>query len=99
MLIKAGYIEVSQVNKPQNRPTTVPLEGKLAGDIQSRWPWMEPNVWTERMLTALENGVKGGKWYSLMDKVSSLANLKSAFATVKVNKGSPGVDHQTIEML
>ncbi|MGB6067019.1 MAG: group II intron reverse transcriptase/maturase [Desulfomonilaceae bacterium] len=80
------------------RPTTVPLEAKLAGDIRSRWPWVEPNVWTERMLTALENGVKGGKWYSLMDKVSSLANLKSAFAMVKANKGSPGVDHQTIKM-
>ena len=50
------------------------------------------------MLTALENGVKGGKWYSLMDKVSSPTNLKSAFATVKANKGGPGVDHQTIEM-
>jgi RNA-directed DNA polymerase len=50
------------------------------------------------MLTALENGVKGGKWYSLMDKVSSPANLKSAFAMVKANKGSPGVDHQTITM-
>jgi RNA-directed DNA polymerase len=82
----------------EDRPATVPLEAKLAGDIRSRWPWVEPNVWTERMLTALENGVKGGKWYSLMDKVSSLANLKSAFAMVKANKGSPGVDLQTIKM-
>ena len=44
------------------RPTTVPPEATLAGDIRSRWPWVEPNVWTERMLTALENGVKGGKY-------------------------------------
>ncbi|MFZ6028287.1 MAG: group II intron reverse transcriptase/maturase [Chloroflexota bacterium] len=50
------------------------------------------------MLTALEKGVKGGKWYSLMDKVSSLGNLRAAFAKVKANKGSPGVDHQTIAM-
>lgn len=50
------------------------------------------------MLTALEHGVRGGKWYSLMDKVHSLSNLRSAFAMVKENKGSPGVDHQTIEM-
>jgi RNA-directed DNA polymerase len=50
------------------------------------------------MLTALENGVKGGKWYSLMDKVYSMGNLRSAFAAVKANKGGPGVDHQTIEM-
>jgi hypothetical protein len=27
----------------------------------------EPTIWTERMLTALLEGVKGGKWYSLMD--------------------------------
>jgi RNA-directed DNA polymerase len=50
------------------------------------------------MLTALENGVRGGKWYSLMDKVHALENLRSAFARVKANRGSPGVDHQTIEM-
>jgi len=50
------------------------------------------------MLTALENGVKGGKWYSLMDKVYSIGNLRSAFSMVKSNKGSPGIDHQTIEV-
>lgn len=50
------------------------------------------------MLTALEKGVKGDRWYSLMDKVCSLDNLRSAFAKVKRNDGSPGVDHQTIEM-
>jgi RNA-directed DNA polymerase len=50
------------------------------------------------MLTALEKGVKGGRWYSLMDKVYSKANLRAAFAKVKSNKGSPGIDHQSIEM-
>jgi RNA-directed DNA polymerase len=50
------------------------------------------------MLTTLEEGVKGGKWYSLMDKVYSLANLRSAFKKVKARGGAPGVDHQTIEM-
>lgn len=50
------------------------------------------------MLTALEVGVKGGKWYSLNDKVSSLYNLKSAFAKVKRNKGSAGADRVTIKM-
>jgi len=49
------------------------------------------------MLTTLEEGVKGGKWYSLMDKVYSLANLQVAFARVKANGGAGGVDHQTIE--
>jgi RNA-directed DNA polymerase len=50
------------------------------------------------MLTALEEGVKGGKWYSLMDKVYALPNLRAAFAKVKANGGAAGVDHQTVEM-
>lgn len=79
-------------------PGTVPYEARRTGDIRDRWSWVEPKVWTDRMLTALEQGVKGGKWYSLMDKVSSLHNLRSAFDRVKANRGSAGVDHQTIEM-
>ena len=59
---------------------------------------METAVWTERMLTALEQGVKGGVWFSLIDKVYSLANLRSAFAKVKANGGVSGCDHQTIAM-
>jgi RNA-directed DNA polymerase len=69
-----------------------------AGDIRSRWEWVEPAVWTERMLTALEEGVKGGKWFRLVDKVYALPNLRAAFARVKANRGGAGVDHQTSEM-
>jgi hypothetical protein len=36
-----------------------------AGEIGSRWGWVEPSVWTAWMLAALEEGVKGGKWHSL----------------------------------
>jgi RNA-directed DNA polymerase len=79
-------------------PAEVPARAKQAGDIQGRWSWVEPSVWTERMLTALEEGVKGGKWYSLIDKVSSLRNLRSAFSQVKRNRGSAGVDRVTIGM-
>ena len=79
-------------------PAAVPARAKQAGEIQGRWSWVEPSVWTERMLTALEKGVKGGKWYSLIDKVSSLRNLRSAFAQVKRNDGSAGVDRVTIRM-
>lgn len=50
------------------------------------------------MLTALEQGVKGGRWYSLMDKVAKLPNLRSAYQRVKENRGSAGVDHETAEM-
>ncbi len=34
---------------------------KPAEDVRSRWEWTEASVWTDRMLTALEQGVKGGK--------------------------------------
>lgn len=60
------------------------------------WEWVEPEVWTERMLAALENGVKGGKWYSLMDKISAKRTLEVAWEQVKRNRGSAGVDRQSI---
>ncbi len=71
---------------------------KQAGEVRARWAWTEPQAWTERMLTTLEQGVKGGKWFSLVDKVYSPAVLKTAFARVEANGGAPGVDRQTIEM-
>jgi RNA-directed DNA polymerase len=49
------------------------------------------------MLKALEEGVKGGKWHSLIDKVYSEKNLRAAFERVKRNKGSAGVDHVSVE--
>jgi len=87
------------MTKPMEpKPASVSDETKQAGEIRARWAWVEPQVWTDRMLTALENGVKGGKWFSLMDKICSVRNLRKAFTRVKANKGAAGVDHQTIEM-
>ena len=51
-------------------------------DIHARWAWLEASVWTKPMLTALENGVKGGKWFSLMDKVYALATLQAAWQQI-----------------
>lgn len=82
----------------EDKPAIVSQETKQAGEIRARWAWVEPEVWTERMLTALEEGVRGGKWFSLMDKVYALPNLRAAFREVKANGGAAGVDHQTIEM-
>ena len=80
----------------QAKPAAVPAEAKQAGETNDRWSWVEPSVWTPRMLTALEQGVKGGKWFSLIDKVYAPANLAAAFARVAANDGAAGVDHQTI---
>jgi RNA-directed DNA polymerase len=49
------------------------------------------------MVSALVNGVKGGKWYSLMDKVIRPATLEAAWRTVARNKGAAGADGQSIE--
>lgn len=58
----------------------------------------EPCVWTERMLTTLAHGVKGGKWHSLIDKVWTPANLRASFARVHRNDGAAGVDRVTCAM-
>jgi RNA-directed DNA polymerase len=48
------------------------------------------------MLTALEQGVKGGKWFSLIDKVTPESTLDAAFRQVAANRGAAGVDHVTV---
>jgi RNA-directed DNA polymerase len=48
------------------------------------------------MLAALEQGVKGGKWYSLIDKLYPEDVLGRAFAQVAANRGAAGVDHVTV---
>ena len=49
-----------------------------------KWSWVEAEVWTQRMLTTLETGVKGGRWFSLIDKVYQKAESGSGVA-----KGTP----------
>lgn len=75
----------------------VPATAKHVGEVRTRWAWVEPSVWTDRMLTALEQGVKGGIWFSLIDKVYAPANLFASYAKVAANGGAAGVDHVTVE--
>jgi len=83
---------------PENQPEAVPARAKRDGKALGRWLWVEPTVWTERMLTALEEGVKGGQWFSLIDKIHPERTLHAAFSQVAVNKGAAGVDHVTVKM-
>ena len=76
----------------------VPARAKRARETSSPWGWVEPTVWTERMLTALIAGVKGGVWYSLMDKVHPERVLNAAYLRVAANEGAAGVDHVTVTM-
>jgi RNA-directed DNA polymerase len=48
------------------------------------------------MLTALEQGVKGGKWFSLIDKVHPERTLVAAYTQVAANRGAAGVDQVTV---
>jgi len=49
------------------------------------------------MLTTLEQGVRGGRWHTLIDKVYAPLNLDAASRRVIGNQGAAGVDHQTVE--
>ena len=61
------------------------------------WSWVEGSVWTARMVSALGNGVKGGRWYSLMDKVHAPATLAAAWKKTRSNRGAAGVDGQSVD--
>jgi RNA-directed DNA polymerase len=61
------------------------------------WRCAKPCVWTVRMLTALVQGVEGGKWFRLFDKVFAERNLLAALQQVAAKGGAPGVDHVTVQ--
>ena len=52
-------------------PAAVPARAKRAGQTHEaslphqEWSWVEPRIWTERMLAALTQGVKGGNHTAL----------------------------------
>ena len=78
-------------------PVTGQNQSQQAGDIHNRWWWVEPSVWTERMLTRLETNEPTTVWFRLWDKVVAERNLQAAFWAVWRNAGAPGVDGQTVK--
>lgn len=84
-------------------PAKVPVGAIQAGEKPAETPpWLtleSSAVWTPRMLATLERGIKGGKWYSLMDKVWAKTTLTLAAWAVIRNEGAPGIDHRTTEQL
>lgn len=88
------------MSKPRERdyePITVSFAATPAGDPPAVRAWANPTVWTERMLTTLEQGVRGGRWHTLIDKVYNPSNLWDAAGQVIGNQGAAGVDRQTVE--
>ncbi len=57
----------------------------------------ERGVWSEKMLMALERGIRGTKWFSLIDKVGADRTLQLAWEKVSSNAGACGVDGVTVE--
>jgi len=88
------------MSKPRERntePVKVPFAATPAGEPSSPRDWANRCVWTDRMLRTLEQGVRGGRWHTLIDKVYASRNLFAASGKVIGNGGAAGVDHQTVE--
>ena len=67
--------------------------GKSPTDCGGRKPRSGRSAWCRRWV----KGVKGGKWFSLMDKVVRPSALDMAWRRVARNKGAAGVDGQSME--
>src|SRR5436190_7152431 len=67
-------------------------QAKQGREVAPKREWTEASVWTERMLATLERGIKGGKWFSLIDKVWKMENLQSAVEKVAKGKSEKKAD-------
>jgi len=67
-------------------------KAKQGREVAPQWEWTEASVWTERMLATLERGIKGGTWFSLIDKVWKMENLQSAVKKVAQGKSEKKAD-------
>jgi RNA-directed DNA polymerase len=77
-------------------PSVVPETDKQEGETLWKRHKAERGVWSQGMLEALERGVKGGKWFSLIDKVYAEQTLARSWEKVRSNAGACGVDGITI---
>ena len=57
------------MNESESETVAVPLRAKQAESDPAQWAWVDREVWTDRMLAALGNGVKGNKWSILAKRV------------------------------
>jgi RNA-directed DNA polymerase len=82
--------------KREEPSAEVPAGDKQAAEDLWQRHKAERGVWTEPMLAAVERGLKGKKWFSLIDKVSTERTLQLAWGKVRANAGACGVDGITI---
>jgi RNA-directed DNA polymerase len=93
-----GGREVDPSSEGQSDATSaqVPATGKQAEEDLWQRHKAERGVWSEKMLMALETGVKGKRWFSLIDKIYAERTLQLAWAKVQSNAGACGVDGITV---
>jgi RNA-directed DNA polymerase len=84
------------MNREEPSSARVPARDKQAEEDLWQRHKAERGVWTEPMLAALERGLKGNKWFSLIDKVSTERTLQLAWEKVLSNAGACGVDGITV---
>ena len=93
-----GGGEPISMNESASEAAAVIVGSKqVASNRPVDWAWVDRSIWTERMLAALEDGVRGGKWFSLIDKVYRPSTLRSAWQQVLTNRGAAGVDRVSVE--
>lgn len=73
------------------------MTAQQAGKAAALKAMAAPEVWTERMLAALVTGLKGNRWFRLIDKVYRLETLVAAWEKVRSNAGGSGVDGITVQ--
>jgi RNA-directed DNA polymerase len=88
-------MEAAMSRRVEDSSAIVPL-AQQAEAAHPLWRCAKPCVWTMRMLTTLIEGVEGGKWFRLFDKVFAERNLLAAYQQVAQKKGAAGVDHVTV---
>ena len=73
-------VNPSNERNREAKPASVPTPSdKQAGENLWQLHKAERGVWSEKMLRTLVRGVKGGKWFSLIDKVYADATLSRAW--------------------
>jgi len=81
--------------------TAVPDRAKQEAEAPPRdWSWVDTSIWTWHVDGATQwkiSGVKGSKWFSLIDKVARADALQGAWEKVARNRGAAGVDGQSAE--
>jgi len=83
-------VEASSVSETTKRDASV-----LDSCVQRKFT--PAPLWTDAMLAALQRGVNGGKWHSLIDKVSAVDTLMLGWTQVERNAGAAGVDRVSVE--